>query len=113
VKEGVGLSLWDDLSGGVLLGSERFTERIKPLLHDAARSKEVPRAERLLAKPTLEELFQGTEGDKTRRNECIHAAVRKHDYTLFELQDYLELHYSTISRIVRRVDEARTSKDKT
>jgi len=113
VREGVGLSLWDDLRGGVLLGNEEFAEQMRPLLHVAARSKEIPRVERMLAKPTLEELFQGMETDKALRNDCIHAAVREHDYTLFQLQEYLGLHYSTISRIVQQVDAERRSKNKT
>ena len=69
--------------------------------------------ERMLAKPPLEELFQDTETDKALRNERIHIAVREHDYTLFQLQDYLGMHYSTISRIVKRVDEGRRSENKT
>lgn len=113
VDAGVGLSLWDDLRGGVLLGSEGFAEQMRPLLHGAVRSKEIPRMERMLAKPTLEELFQNTGKDKTLRNERIHTAVREHDYTLFQLQEYLGLHYSTISRIVKRVDEGKRSKNKT
>ncbi len=113
VREGVGLSPWDDLRGGVLLGNEEFAEQIRPLLHAAVQSKEIPRAERMLAKPTLEELFQDMKTDKALRNERIHTAVREHDYTLFQLQEYLGLHYSTISRIVKRVGVERRSKNKT
>ncbi|MCK4356844.1 addiction module toxin RelE, partial [Candidatus Bipolaricaulota bacterium] len=113
VREGVGLSLWDDLRGGVLLGNEEFAEQIRPLLHAAVQSKEIPRVERMLAKPTLEELFQDMKTDKALRNERIHTAVREHDYTLFQLQEYLGLHYSTISRIVKRVDVEKRSKNKT
>ena len=69
--------------------------------------------ERMLAKPTLEQLFQGTESDKALRDERMHTAVREHDYTLFQLQGHLGLHNSTISRIVKRVDEAGKSKNKT
>lgn len=113
VDAGVGISLWDDLRGGVLLGGEQFAEQMRPFLHAAARSKEIPRLERMLAKPSFEELFQGTETDKALRNERIHIAVREHDYTLFQLQDYLGMHYSTISRIVKQFDEGRRSKNKT
>lgn len=113
VREGIGLSPWNNLRGGVLLGNEEFAEQMRPLFHAAARSKEIPRAERMLAKPTLEELFHGIETDKALRNERIHTAVREHDYTLFQLQEYLGLHYSTISRIVKRVYVERRSKNKT
>ena len=113
VKEGRGVRLWDSVKGGVLLGTEGFAEQMRPLLQDAVQSKEISREERLLSKPTLAELLQGTEKNKALRDERIYAAVRLHDYTLFQLQEVLGLHYSTISRIVKRVSEGRTSKNKT
>ena len=113
VKDGRGVSLWNDVKGGVLLGSDGFTEEMRPLFRDAALSKEISRAERLISKPSLANLLQGTEVDRALRNERIYDAVRIHDYTLFQLQEFLGLHYSTISRIVKRVDEAKTSKNKT
>jgi len=103
VKDGRGASLWDDVKGGVLLGSEEFIEHMRPLLRDASRSKEITRAERLLSKPSLAKLLQGTEMDRALRNRRIHDAVRTHGYTLFQLQEFLGLHYSTISRIASRV----------
>lgn len=105
VAEGIGVPIWDGLSGGFILGSEVFCERMKPLLRDAVRSKEIPRVERMLAKPTLQQLFNGPEDDKRLRNERIHEAMRRHDYTLRQLQDYLGLHYASISRIARSMDE--------
>lgn len=105
VAEGIGVPIWDGLSGGFILGSEVFCERMKPLLRDAVRSKEIPRVERMLAKPTLQELFNGAEHDKHLRNERIHEAMRQHDYTLRQLQDYLGLHYASISRIARSMDD--------
>ncbi|MCD5417433.1 hypothetical protein LR021_03615 [Candidatus Bipolaricaulota bacterium] len=66
----------------------------------------------MIAKPTLAEMFQDTQTDKPLRNECIYTAVREHDYTLFQLQKHLGLHYSTISRIVKHVDEQKKSKNK-
>ena len=113
VKEGRGISLWDDAQGGVLLGSEAFAQEMRPLLRDATRSQEITRTERLLAQPSLKELFKEAEGDRALRNQRIYKAFRVHGYTLFQLQGYLGLHYSTISRIVKRVGEARMSKNKT
>jgi len=113
VEEGRDVPLWDAIKGRALLGTDAFTKRMRPLLRSAAQSKEVSRAERLLAKPSLEELLTGTDNDRELRNERIHTAVRVHDYTLFQLQESLGLHYSTISRIVKRIDEKRMSKNKT
>jgi putative transposase len=113
IGQGIGLRLWDNLKSGVLLGNQGFAELMRPLLRDLVQSKGIPRAERMLAKPRLEEMFQDTERDKAVRNDRIPAAVRERDYTLFQVHEYLGMHYSTISRIVERVDEERRAKNKT
>ncbi|MCK4599999.1 hypothetical protein KAU37_09315 [Candidatus Bipolaricaulota bacterium] len=59
VRKGRGINVWDDLQGGVLLGTERFAEKLKPLLMEQASTKEIPRKERLTARPSLAELFSG------------------------------------------------------
>jgi len=112
VKEGKGIPLWDGLKGGVLLGSDTFVEQMRPRLRQLD-SQEISRTERLLGHPSLEQLFDGIEDDHQLRDQRIHEAFRLHGYTLFQLQERLGLHYSTISRIAKRVDEARMSKNKT
>ena len=113
VDEGVGIPLWAHVRSGVLLGCESFVEQVKPILHDAAQSKEHPRQARRLAHPSLSELLEGTEDDRSLRNQRIYEAVRVHDYRLSEVQDALGLHYSTISRIVKQVEAGKMSKYKT
>jgi len=107
VKEGRGVVVWDDLQGGILLGTTDFVERLKPLLKDQAAAREIPRRERLAARPTLDNLFAETLTDKAARNEQIYEAVRVHKYTLKEVADLLGLYYSTISVIAKRVAETR------
>lgn len=106
VKAGRDASPWGDLRGGVFLGSRRFVEQMKPRLKDRTMAKEIPRRQRLAARPSLDELFGDIEGDKAVRNAKIHKAVRHHQYTLAELQNYLGLHYSTISRVAKQVAES-------
>ncbi len=65
-------------------------------------SVEIPRRERLVARPKLEELMLGIE-DKTERNERVYKAVRVYGYTLKEVAHASGLHYSTVSVIVKRV----------
>ena len=65
---------------------------------------EIPRAERLVARPSLDQLFAGVQ-DKAMRNERIHGAMRVHEYTPKELSQYLGLHDSTISVIAKQVDD--------
>ena len=107
VKEGHGVRVWEDLQGGILLGADSFVEKVKPLLKDRVAIREIPRRERLAARPSLDELFTGVLNNKAARNESIYKAVRVHEYTLAEVQDFLGLHYSTISIIAKRVAEKR------
>jgi hypothetical protein len=87
---------------GNLLGSAAFVGELKPPLSDYQALKEVPRRERLTARPSLAKLFAKV-ADKTTRNERIHEALRVHGYTLQEVGDAVGLHYSTVSRIAKNV----------
>lgn len=108
VRKGRGINVWDDLQGGVLLGTERFAEKLKPLLMEQVSTKEFPRKERLAARPSLAELFSGTQ-DKASRNEQIYQAVHIHQYTLREVTDSLRPYYTTISVIAKRFHETMKS----
>ena len=104
VKQGRGIDVWEDLRAGTLMGTDSFVASLKPLLKDMVENREIRREERLATRPTLEELFIDVT-DKPIRNERIHLAVRKHEYKLKEVGDFLGLCYSTISVIAKRVDE--------
>jgi putative transposase len=106
VKDGRSVLVWDGLRGGILLGSDDFVKQLRPLLTAQTGSKEILKRHRFAARPSLEELFSGVATDKAARDEKIYEATRVHGYTLAELQDHLGLHFSTISRIARRVEEA-------
>ncbi|MDD3748545.1 MAG: hypothetical protein PHX35_04230 [Candidatus Bipolaricaulis anaerobius] len=106
VKEGSGIDVWADLRGGVILGTERFVEALEPLLRGRSPMVEIPRRERLVSRPRLEELFSGIK-DKSDRNERIYQAVRVYGYTLKEVANSMELYYSTVSVIANRAAEAR------
>ena len=110
-SQGRGVGVWDELRGGVLMGSEGFVEGIAPLLRNSALQREIPQRGRLVSRPSLDELF-AEQKTKEMRNERIYEATRIHEYTLSELQGYLGLHYSTISRIASRVEAKKRSKGK-
>lgn len=101
VAEGIGQgSPWEDVRGQVLLGAERFVERLAPGLHDKRLLKEIPRRQRFAARPTLRQLFGAkTRTDRVRRNETIRRAHLDYGYSLTEIGRAVGLHYATISRI--------------
>jgi REP element-mobilizing transposase RayT len=102
VKAGRGVEVWAELRGGILLGSDEFVAELKPLLSDFECLKEFPRRERLTARPSLAKLFAKVPNKETR-SERIHDALRVHGYTLQEVGDAVGLHYSTVSRIAKRL----------
>lgn len=106
VKEGIGQgSPWEDVRGQVLLGSERFVDRLAPGLHDKRLLTEIPRRQRFAARPTLRQLFGAkTQSDRVRRNEAIRRAHHDHGYSLSEIGNAVGLHYATISRIANPRD---------
>ena len=102
VLEGIGqTSPWSQLKGQVLLGSEDFVETLRPYIQDAEKIDEVPRAQRLVNRPTLSDLFENRDGlVKAKRDEKIREAHLQCGYSLAEIGRFLDLHYSTVSRIV-------------
>lgn len=102
VLEGIGqASPWSQLKGQVLLGSETFVDALRPYIQDAEKLDEVPRAQRLLNRPTLADLFKRKKKlIKAERDDKIRAAHLQYGYTLAEIGRFLDLHYSTISRVV-------------
>ena len=110
VGQGRGVDVWEELRGGCVLGSKRFLERLQPLLSDV-QGAEISKREKLVARPTLDELFADVTG-KADRNERIHEAVRVHRYTLSEVGSYVGLLYSTISMIAKHQHELRQESEK-
>jgi putative transposase len=102
VREGLAAETpWRGLAGQVLLGVDDFVARLRPYLAKTRDVKEIPRAQRLVGRPRVEELLAGSaESPRKRRNERIRAAAAKHGYLLAEIARATGLHYSTISRIV-------------
>lgn len=101
VKNGIDTSSpWEELHGQILLGEEPFIDKYKDLLHDKAKIKEIPRTQRYLNRPKLSVLFSG-EDDKTERDKFIHAAHVQYGYKLKEIADYLEIHYTTVSKALK------------
>ena len=105
VKEGRGVPAWQDVRGGILLGTEEFTNRMTPLLRDTEPDSEISKRQRFADRRSLEDIFAGAQTDRRLRNQRIHEAVMSHGYTLTALQKYLRLHPSTLSRIVKHIEE--------
>lgn len=98
-------SPWEKLSGQIILGTEAFVQRAKELLSGRADIPEIPRKQRHVGRPSLDELFPpGTVTQKQVRNRLIRLAHGKHGYTLKAISQALGLHYTTISKVINSTD---------
>ena len=99
VLAGIGReSIWSELKHQVYLGDDQFVEHMQSLLDKDRDLSEIPAIQsRPAAKPITEYLHQ--END---RNLAIARAYQSGGYTLAEIAAFFNLHYSTISVIVRK-----------
>jgi len=104
VAEGSGRRVWEDLRGGVILGGEAFAESMQPRFARSELAKEIPAGQRLAARPSLRALFEGAKS-REEEEERAYTAYAVHRYTLREIGEHLGLHYSTVSKSVRRARE--------
>lgn len=103
VAEGEGLpSPWPAVRGQALLGPEAFVEKMRPLLEGLCDLKEIPRTQRLLHRPSLENVFSNVaQGDKALRNEAIKKAFLDHGYSMATIARHAKVHYSTVSKVIK------------
>jgi REP element-mobilizing transposase RayT len=100
VREGIHRGTpWNELQGQVLLGEEGFVEKFKDLLEGKRQVKEIPRPQRYVDRPRLDELFSKKEA-REARDRCIQTAHMSHGYTLKEIADHLGIHYTTVSKVI-------------
>lgn len=105
VQAGVGQpSPWKDLKGQVLLGSETFVEKIRPLLQATDILVEIPKRQRRLHRPGLQKLLAELDSKETR-DRAMASAYLEHGYTLTEIGRVVGLHYATVSRIIKAREE--------
>ena len=112
VQDGIGSrSIWEELEAQSLLGVEGFAEGLRHLVTEKQQILEIPKGQRFVGRPSLEKLFAQRTADKTTRDQLIEKAVSELGYSQMELASFLDLHYSTISRILSIA--TRTAKVKT
>nr|WP_306671562.1 transposase [Endozoicomonas sp. ONNA2] len=99
VAEGVGVNIWEHLKQQIYLGDDNFINSqlaYKP--KGNAALFEVPHKQRRKTAPPIS-YFMETAG---HRDEAIFSAYLSGGYSLTEIADYVGLHYTTVSRIVRK-----------
>jgi len=100
VRAGIGLpSIWEDLRGQVYLGSDAFLLRMQDL--QDADIPEIPRAQR---RPGMQPLSFYSKREREPRL-AMAAAYGTGNYTLQVIAKHFGVHYSTVSRAVKKVEK--------
>jgi len=98
----ISVSPWEALKGGIVLGTDRFVAMVRDQIGNVKEIAEIPKTQRLVGRSSLEEVLGGcTASCKDKRNSAITVAHVKYGYSLKEIADYLCIHYSSVSRIVK------------
>jgi hypothetical protein len=96
VRDGIPNRPWDELKGQIYLASDKFIEKhtVK-----AKELKEIPRAQLKAIKPPLERILAKD------RDTGIIEAYREHGYRLQEIAAHLGVHYATVSRKLKKLEQ--------
>jgi REP element-mobilizing transposase RayT len=84
-----------------IVGSPQFIRQHAERARRLAKRQKVPRSQRYADRPDLTELLVGSGAD--RRARAVQA-VLQHGYSMSEVAHRLGVHYTTVSRWVRRAD---------
>ena len=95
-------SIWEAVRAQSILGEEEFTATLTDYLRGKKDIAELPKSQRYVDRPSLDKIFsKNILKDISKRNRKISEAVRRHGYRQREVADYLEMHFTSISRILR------------
>ena len=105
VREGIGLPpIWQALKHQVYLGDDDFMEKIQiKIARDIKNDilKEVPRMQRR----TVAKSLGWYEKHSSDRNQGIVKSYLTGSYTMKEIADWFGVHYSTVSRLVKKSEK--------
>ncbi len=104
VQEGIGgETIWNAVKGQSILGAAGFVDSLDDHLNKNKNIPEIPKSQRYANRPELAEIFtKNILEDKRKRNNKIAEAVNKYGYTQRSIADHLDVHFTYISRILRK-----------
>jgi putative transposase len=98
-----------DLVRAAAEGPHAFKKRVRDVIGATLHRARLPRSYRAMAQPPLSEIFAGVKRAERRR--IILRAHVVHGYLLTEIANYLDLHPTTVSRIVNQTGSYRLTRD--
>ncbi len=112
VASGIGReSPWPQLQSQLFLGKEAFIDKLKDTIPEKQAVKEIPKMQRYANRPQLNEIFADLMTKKTstrkKRDEAIVTSYVTHGYDQKEVANFLGIHYTTVSHVIKRHDAKR------
>jgi len=92
--------LWDGLNQQVYLGGDTFVDEVKSLVNISNDFSEIPRVQWKPSKKSLDDY--ACEGK--HRNDAMASAFLEGEFRMNEIAAHFGVHYSTVSRAVKRVE---------
>jgi len=86
----------------LFLGQENFIDKIKHLISGKEKLKEITRKQRYVTRLPLNEIFKYK--DKKSKNQAIYKAHQQYGYTLKDIAEYIGVHYTTVSKVIKRIE---------
>jgi len=105
IGAGIGLpSPLAKVQSQILLGSAAFVKKMKLRLLSTV---DIKRNQKKLKRPSLNSIFPSrVRKDKALRNETIRHAYQEYAYTMAEIADAAQIHFSTVSKIIQTGEQA-------
>jgi putative transposase len=105
VRAGVGLApIWSELKQQVYLGDDAFITQSQAMINNLGKNetdlKEIPRIQRR----SLAKSLSWYEQNAVSRDQAIVKSYASGDYTMKDIADWFGVHYSTVSRVIKRAE---------
>ena len=107
VSSGIGLdSPWPQLQSQLFLGKETFIDKLRNAIPEKTDIQEIPKLQRYANRPPLKEIFADWKTRK-KRDEAIVKSHLAHGYEQREIANFLGIHYTTVSHVIKRHEAKR------
>jgi len=90
------------VKGQLFLGQDNFIDEIKHLMSGKENLKEITKKQYYVTRPPLNEIFEPK--DKKSRDQAMYEAHQQYGYTLKDIAEYIGVHYTTVSRVIKRIE---------
>jgi len=90
------------IKGQLFLGQDNFIDKINHLMSVKENLKEITKKQLYVTRPPLNEIFKPK--DQKSKDQVMYEAHQQYGYTLKDIAEYIGVHYTTVSRVIKRIE---------